>query len=273
MVVSGDATDDMSVVTYDLTDGIATLTLNRPEARNAMNAETIEALCNHLEKAAADDSVRVVVLASEGDVFCGGGDVKALAELTDEDATPVRRREYITDGVHRPIRALTDLEKPVVCRMDGDAIGAGANLALACDMIVATEEARLIQGFKNVGLAVDCGGSYLLTRKTSLSTAMELVMTGRPVSGEEAEELGLVNYAVPEARLEEKLDELVDQLRDAPTSAIGLSKRLLYEGTNASLEEALENEAEANAILGASEDHAEGIAAFREGRAPEFTGE
>lgn len=238
-----------------------------------MNAEVIEELVGAVEDAAADDDVRVVVLGAEGDLFCGGGDVKALGELLDEDATPVERREYITEGIHRPMKALVDLDKPVVCRLQGDAIGAGSNLALSCDIIVAAEDATLSEGFKNVGLAVDCGGSYLLTHSTSLSTAKELVMTGRPVDATEAEEIGLVNYAVPADELDEKVDELVDQLRDGPTAALGLSKRLLHEGATTTFEEALENEARANAILGGSEDHAEGIAAFRERRHPEFSGE
>ncbi|RQH02307.1 enoyl-CoA hydratase/isomerase family protein [Natrarchaeobius oligotrophus] len=263
----------MSDVQYTVDDGVAELVLDRPDARNAMNADVIDALTEHVEDAAADDDVRVLVLRANGDVFCGGGDVKKLGSLLDDDVTPVERRDYIVEGIHRPIQALVDVEKPVVCRLQGDAIGAGANLALACDMIVAAEDAKLIEGFKNVGLAIDCGGSYLLTRNTSLCVAKELVMTGRPVDGTEAEKLGLVNYAVPADELDEKVSELVDRLRDGPTRALGLSKRLLHEGVNASFEQALENEARANAILGASEDHAEGIAAFREKRSAEFSGE
>ncbi|WP_435362865.1 enoyl-CoA hydratase/isomerase family protein [Haloarchaeobius sp. DYHT-AS-18] len=263
----------MSDATYSVTDCVAEITLDRPDARNAMNASVIESLVEHVEAAGADDEVRVIVLRATGDLFCGGGDVKKLGALLDEDTTPVERRRYITDGIHRPIQALVDVQKPVVCRMQGDAIGAGANLVLACDMIVAAEEARLIEGFKNVGLAIDCGGSYLLPHNTSLAKAKELVMTGRPVDATEAEELGLVNYAVPADKLDEKVDELVGQLRNGPTAALGLSKQLLHEGVNATFEEALENEARANTILGGSKDHAEGIAAFREKRHPEFTGE
>ncbi|RQG87953.1 hypothetical protein EA462_13910 [Natrarchaeobius halalkaliphilus] len=263
----------MSDVQYSVDDGVAELVLDRPDARNAMNESVIDALVDYVEEAAVDDDVRVLVLRATGDVFCGGGDVKKLGTLLDDDVTPIERLDYITQGIHRPIRALVDLEKPVVCRLQGDAIGAGANLALACDMIVATEDARLIEGFKNVGLSIDCGGSYLLPQNTSLCVAKELVMTGRPVDGTEAEELGLVNYAVPESELDDTLSDLVDRLRDGPTRAHGLSKQLLHEGVNATFDEALENEARANAILGASEDHAEGIAAFREKRSAEFSGE
>lgn len=263
----------MSAVTYSVSDGVAEITLARPEARNAMNADVIEGLVEGVADAASDDEVRVVVLAAEGDLFCGGGDVKALGELLDDDATGVERREYITEGIHRPMKALMSLDKPVVCRLQGDAIGAGSNLALSCDIIVAAEDATLSEGFKNVGLAIDCGGSYLLTHSTSLAKAKELVMTGRPVDATEAEDIGLVNYAVPADELDEKVDELVGQLRDGPTAALGMSKQLLHEGVNATFEEALENEARANAILGNSDDHAEGIAAFRERRSPEFTGE
>lgn len=263
----------MSVVTYEVEDGVAEITLNRPESRNAMNASVIDLLVEYIEEAGNDDAVRVVLLRAEGDIFCGGGDVNKLGTLLDEGATPVERRQYIVEGIHRPMQALVELEKPVVCRVQGDAIGAGANLVLACDIIIAAEEASLIEGFKNVGLAIDCGGSYLLTQNTSLAKAKELVMTGRPVDASEAEELGLVNYAVPESELDEKVSELVDQLRTGPTRALGLSKRLLHEGTKATFDEALENEARANAILGGSEDHAEGIAAFREKRHPEFSGE
>jgi 2-(1,2-epoxy-1,2-dihydrophenyl)acetyl-CoA isomerase len=262
----------MLEVTYAVTDRAAEITIARPEARNAMNANVIDQLVKHVEAAAADDDVRVLQLQAEGDVFCGGGDVKKLGDLLDEDATPVARREYITEGLHRPIQALVDVQKPVVCRMQGDAIGAGANLVLACDMIVAAESANLIEGFKNVGLAVDCGGSYLLPRNMSLAKAKELVMTGRPVEATEAEDIGLINYAVPAEELDDKVTELVDQLRDGPTAALGLSKQLLHEGVDATLGEALENEARANSILGGSDDHAEGIAAFREKRHPEFSG-
>lgn len=255
-------------IKYTKEAGVATIALNRPEVYNALNDEITFELQAALKAVKKDAEVRVVVLTGEGKAFCSGQDLKAAA------ATPNRS---FSDSIHKRynpiIKAIRSLPKPVICRLNGVAAGAGCSFALACDMIVAAEEAKLIEVFVNIGLVLDSGSSYFLPRLVGSSKAFELATMGTRISGKEAVELGLVTKAVPLAELDEAVKGYTDYYAQAPTRAIGLMKKMLNKSQGASLEEMLDYEAYSQDIAGSTYDYKEGTTAFLEKRKPAFKGE
>lgn len=253
---------------YSLKDGVATVSLNRPEVYNALNDEITYELQAALKAVKKDPEVRVVVLTGEGKAFCSGQDLKAAA------ATPNRS---FSDSIHKRynpiIRALRTLPKPVICRLNGVAAGAGCSFALACDLIVAADEAKLIEVFVNIGLVLDSGSSYFLPRLVGSSKAFELATMGTRVSGQQAVELGIAAKSVPLAELDEAVKAYTDYYAKAPTRAIGLMKKMLNKSQGASLDEMLDYEAYCQDIAGSTYDYKEGTTAFLEKRSPEFKGE
>jgi 2-(1,2-epoxy-1,2-dihydrophenyl)acetyl-CoA isomerase len=254
-------------IKYEVTAGVATITLNRPDVYNALNDEITFELQDALKTVAKDDLVRVVVLTGEGKAFCSGQDLKA--------AQGGQKRSFL-QSLHKRynpiIRAMRTLPKPIICRLNGVAAGAGCSLALACDMIVASEEATLIEVFINIGLVPDSGSSYFLPRLTGMAKAFELCAMGSRVKADEALTLGLVNKVVPPARLDEAVTEYTNYFAQAPTKAIGLIKKMLAKSATSTLDEMLDYEAYCQEIAGSTDDYQEGVKAFLEKRKPVFAG-
>jgi 2-(1,2-epoxy-1,2-dihydrophenyl)acetyl-CoA isomerase len=248
-------------------NGVATVSLNRPDVYNALNDEITFELQDVFKAIAKDGSVRAVVLTGEGKAFCSGQDLKAAAGQ--------EKRSFI-DSLHKRynpiIRAMRNLPKPIVCRLNGVAAGAGCSLALAADVIVAAEEATLIEVFINIGLVPDSGSSYFLPRLVGMARAFELCTRGTRVKAKEAANMGLINKAVPADQLDAAVKEYTDYYAQAPTKAIGLIKKMLNKSTTASLDDMLEYEAYAQEIAGTSHDYKEGVTAFLEKRKPQFQG-
>lgn len=252
---------------YSVTDGVASITLNRPDVYNALNDEITYELQDALKAVAKDPLVRVVVLTGEGKAFCSGQDLKA--------ASGDQKRSFL-QSLHKRynpiISAMRNLPKPIVCRLNGVAAGAGCSLALACDVIVASEEATLIEVFINIGLVPDSGSSYFLPRTVGMNKAFELCSMGNKVKANEAVTIGLINKAVPAAELDSAVKSYTDYFAKAPTKSIGLIKKMLNKSVTSTLEEMLEYEAYCQEIAGTSNDYKEGVTAFLEKRKPEFKG-
>ncbi|WP_277552235.1 enoyl-CoA hydratase/isomerase family protein [Halobaculum limi] len=251
-------------------DGVARIVLNEPDRRNALSVamtDGIEAAIDDLE----GGDTRCVVVEGEGPAFCAGGDIDTMLERQESDAPTDDAVRHIITEIGRCVKRVYECEYPTVAKVDGPAFGAGANLAIACDVTALHEDAQIGFGFREVGLAVDSGTSYLLPRLVGENVAKELVYTGELLSAERAEELGVVNHAVPDDQFEAKFSMLVDRIASGPTVALRTSKRLLRSDF-ATLGEAIEHEAGAQAAVLESEDHAEGVDAFTGKRSPEFEG-
>ncbi|MFT2007045.1 enoyl-CoA hydratase-related protein [Pontibacter sp. 13R65] len=252
---------------YNVQDGIATITLNRPEVFNAFNDEQSYELQDALKQVTRDEQVRVVILTGAGKAFCSGQDLKAAASADQRDLSESLEKRY-----NPIIKAMRHLPKPILCKLNGVAAGAGCSLALACDLIVASSAATLIEVFVNIGLVLDSGSSFFLPRLVGSLKAFELSTLGSKVTAAEALQLGMVNKVVEPAELDTAVAELAARYAAAPTKAIGLMKKMLNKSFNSSLEQMLEYEAYCQRIAGNSEDYQEGVAAFNEKRKPVFKG-
>lgn len=252
---------------YQVLEGVATISLNRPEVYNALNDAITYELQDAFKAVAKDELVRVVILTGEGKAFCSGQDLK--------DSSQQGKRSFL-DSLHKRynpiIVAMRNLPKPIICRLNGVAAGAGCSLALACDLIVAAEEATLIEVFINIGLVPDSGSAYFLPRLVGMAKAFELCSMGNKVNAQEALGLGLVNKVVPMAELDLAVKLYTDYYAKAPTKAIGLIKKMLNKSTTSTLEQMLEYEAYSQEIAGATQDHKEGVQAFIEKRKSNFAG-
>lgn len=254
-----------AVLLDERSEGVATLTLNRPDALNALNAELRGELLAALNQARRDDSVRSVVLTGAGRGFCAGADLRGGSD----------EREYrrVLAAEYNPlIQAIRTLAKPVVASVNGVAAGAGMSLALAADIVVASAEARFVPAFNRIGLVPDSGLTRTLVRALGRHRAMEILLGEREVSAAEAHESGLVAAVVTAERLPEATRELAQRLAAGPTRAIGLTKRLVNATEDLSLADSLAAEAALQEVAGRSEDHVEGVDAFREKREPQFRG-
>jgi len=258
---------DYKFLKYAIDGGISTITLNRPDVYNALNDEITYELQDAFRAVAKDESVRVVVLTGEGKAFCSGQDLKASA---------AQENRSFLDSLHKRynpiIRAMKNLPKPVICRLNGVAAGAGCSLALACDIIVASEEATLIEVFINIGLVPDSGSSFFLPRLVGTARAFELCSRGSRIKAVDAAAMGLVNKVVPQAVLDQAVAEYANYYESAPTKAIGMLKKMLNKSATATLDEMLDYEAYCQEIAGNTEDHKEGVKAFAEKRKPAFKG-
>ena len=258
---------DFQFIKMEVAQGVATITLNRPEVYNALNDGITYELQDALKLTAKDDAVRVIVLTGAGKAFCSGQDLKAAAGQEKRSFMQSLQKRY-----NPIVNAMRSMPKPIICKLNGVAAGAGCSLALACDMIVASEEATLIEVFINIGLVPDSGSSYFLPRLTGMAKAFELCTMGSRVKAAEALQLGLVNKVVAADQLDIAVKEYTDYYAQAPTKAIGLIKRMLNKSTTSTLEEMLEYEAYCQEIAGTSSDYLEGVTAFLEKRKPIFTG-
>ncbi len=257
---------EFSTILYTLDEGVATLTLNRPEVLNAFNEQMCRDLLEAFRKAEGDAAVRAVVVTGAGRAFCSGQDLKDV-DPSRAGLSDLLRRRY-----NPLILKIRTIEKPVVASINGVAAGAGLSLALCCDLRVASDGARLIEVFARIGLVPDAGSSFFLPRLVGLARAAELAFTGDEVSAAEAERIGLVNRVVPADELESATRELARKLANGPTRAIGLIKRSFNRALESGLDEALGYEAWMQELAARTEDFAEGVAAFREKRQARFLG-
>jgi 2-(1,2-epoxy-1,2-dihydrophenyl)acetyl-CoA isomerase len=267
IVQSSFLSDMYEFIKFEKKNAVATLTLNRPEVYNALNNEITFEIQSALKEVKKDDEIRVLVFTGEGKAFCSGQDLKASA------SDPSRS---FSDSIHKRynpiIRALRELPKPVICRLNGVAAGAGCSFALACDLIVAGESSKLIEVFVNIGLVLDSGSSYFLPRLVGSSKAFELATMGNRVTAMDAEKMGLITKCVPDDQLDEAVKQYTDYYASAPTKAIGLMKKMLNKSQNSTLNEMLDYEAHCQDIAGTSYDYKEGTTAFLEKRKPQFKG-
>lgn len=252
---------------YEKKDNTVTITLNRPDVFNAFNDTQSYELQDALKAAKKDEECRVVVLTGAGKAFCSGQDLKAIAGA--------EKRSFI-ESLHKRynpiIREMRNMPKPIICKLNGVAAGAGCSLALASDFIIASENASLIEVFINVALVMDSGSSYFLPRLVGSARAFELSTMGNKVSAAQALQWGMINRCVPHDQLDSETNAIVEYYANAPTKAIGLMKKLLNRSFNSDLETMLEYEAYCQEIAGSSADNKEGVAAFNEKRKPQFKG-
>lgn len=260
----------MAEATYETirvgtSDGVSTITLNRPDTLNALNSAMRRELLAAIKAAARDEAVRAVVISGEGRGFCSGADLRGGAE---ERAF----RTVLTTEYNPLVTAIRELPKPVVAAVNGVAAGAGVSLALACDLVYAADEARFILAFVRIGLVPDSGVTRTLVRALGRHRAAQLVFTGDPLSAADAAMAGLINGVVPSTELADFVAGIAQRLAAGPTRAIGLTKRLINQSEGPALSEGLATEAALQELAGRTADHAEGVAAFAEKREPRFAG-
>lgn len=255
-------TDEAVLLSQDR-DGVRTLTLNRPRRKNAINPELWVALREALVAVGHDRDVRVLVLTGAEGAFCSGADISGV-----EESHPMYRLRRLTDVA----QLLHDLPIPTIAKVTGVAVGAGWNLALGCDLVVATPRARFSQIFARRGLSLDLGGSWLLPKLVGLQQAKRLALLAEEIDADEAHRMNLVTWVVEEAEVDSFVDELATRLVAGPPVALAQTKALLNEGSDRTLREALANEARAQATNLATADAGEAFAAFAEKRPPHFTG-
>jgi 2-(1,2-epoxy-1,2-dihydrophenyl)acetyl-CoA isomerase len=253
-------------------DGVAVLTLNRPERLNAMSRPMLDALLEALPRLADDAAVGVIVLTGAGRGFCAGGDVKAMAEGNELGGQTMEEKAQALRSRMEASRWLHELPKPTIAMMRGPAAGAGLSLAMACDMRIASDTARLGTAFARVGYSGDFGGSYYLTQLVGTAKARELYFTADLLDAPQALGLGLVNRVVPDARLEEETMALASRLARGPRVAYRYMKRNMNAAESASLKDMLDLEAWHHTRTGMTEDHREAARAFVEKREPQFKG-
>ena len=245
-------------------NGARTLTLNRPHRKNAINRDLWIALADALAAAGHDNGVRAVILTGAGDAFCSGADI-----ATPDDSHPVDKLRLLTDVA----LALHELPRPTIAKVTGVAVGAGWNLALGCDLVVATPESRFCQIFAKRGLSLDLGGSWLLPKIVGLQQAKRLTLLAETIDAEEAQALNLVTWVVSSDEIDSFVDDLADRLAAGPQVALAQSKTLLNEGADRTLRDALANEARAQVVNFGTTDAAEAYVAFAQKREPSFTGQ
>ena len=256
---------------YEVKDGIATLTLNRPDRLNALGGSLREDLHDAVTRSAADPEVRVMVITGAGKGFCSGGDVKAMGEAkAGQRERPLI--EKIAPGRDRTLLAMREAPQPIIAAVNGAAAGAGMNLALGCDIRIASTAARFTQAFVKRGLHPDWGGTYFLPRAIGTAKACEMIFTGDVIDAAEAERLGIVSRVVAPEELMPTAYELARRIAAGPPVAIRLAKRSIYANSELDLRAALQVETMAQNICFETEDATEGIRAFGEKRAPTFKG-
>lgn len=258
----------MSSILTTIQNNIATITLNRADVFNSFNREMALAMQDALDKCADEESVRAIVITGSGKAFCAGQDLK---EVTSPEINPGFRK--ILEEHYNPIiERIRNIEKPVLAAVNGVAAGAGANIALACDIVVASEGASFIQAFSKIGLVPDSAGTFFLPRLIGLQKASALMMLGDKVSAQEAFNMGMIYKFYPVALFEEEVQKLATTLAQMPTHALALTKKLLNRSMVNNLQEQLKMESDLQIEASESHDYNEGVTAFVEKRAPKFEG-
>ncbi len=262
---SAQTTEAYETIRHELADGVATITLNRPESLNALNTAMRRELLTAFKAVARDDAVRAVIITGQGRGFCSGADLRG-------GSAERQFRRVLTTEYNPLIRAIRELPKPVIAAVNGVAAGAGASLAFAADLVVAAEEARFLMAFVRIGLVPDSGATRTLVRALGRHAAAQMIFTGEPLTAKGAADAGLVAAVVPAAELAAAANELATRLASGPTRALGYAKRLINAVEDATLPESLAVEADLQEIAGRTSDHAEGLSAFTEKREPRFEG-
>lgn len=260
--------DNMKSILLEIKNGVAHITLNRPEVFNSFNRQMALLLQDTLDACEKNDAVRAIVLTGNGKAFCAGQDLK---EVTSTELNPGFKK--ILEEHYNPIiTRIRAIKKPVIGAINGVAAGAGANIALACDIVVAHEKVSFIQAFSLIGLVPDSGGTFFLPRLVGFQKALALAMLGDKVSAEEAEKMGMIYKVLPLETFEEDVNTLALKLANMPTKALGMIKELFNKSMGNDLESQLALESKLQIEAAQSEDYAEGVAAFMEKRKPEFKG-
>jgi len=259
----------MDPLLVSLDAGVLRLTLNRPDTLNAFTAAMHAGLAAAMARAETEAAVRCVLITGAGRGFCAGQD---LSER-DMNAADIDMGAGLDTRYNPLVRRMRALRKPIVCAVNGVAAGAGANFALACDIVLAARSASFIQAFVKIGLVPDCGGSYFLPRLAGTQRAMALAMTGDRLSAEDAERWGLIWKCVDDAKLKEESEKLAVQLASGPTRSLGFIKQAMYDSANNDLAAQLDLERDLQREVGKGKDYREGVKAFLEKRKPNFTGQ
>ncbi|MEP1214163.1 MAG: enoyl-CoA hydratase-related protein [Marinobacter sp.] len=264
----------MSHLLYEKKSGVAYLTMNRPEVRNALSLEMREKLLTTLQILESDSAVRCVVLRGKGEHFMAGGDVKSFMEFT--RLTPAERRLTFINRIHTNLNGIMytmrRLNKPIIASVSGAAAGAGISLALNCDLVIASDDAFFTLAYSRIASSPDGGATYYLPRLVGTKKAMEIALLGDRFTAAEARDMGMINRVVPAADLEEQTQKLAERLAKGPSKAYGNIKQLILQSSENSLEQQLQSEAETFGATVMAEDWVEGVSAFNEKRKPQFTG-
>lgn len=256
----------MSEILFEIRKQVAYISLNSPKTYNSLTFPMGDAFIDSLEKC-EEETIRAVVISGTGKAFCAGQDLKEIAENKDLGFGPFVEKKF-----NPIIRAIRSLEKPVIACVNGVAAGAGANIALACDIVLAKYSASFIQAFSKIGLVPDSGGSYILPRLIGYQRAMGQIMLGDKITAQQAQEMGMIYKAIPDEDFDDQCEKIINTLANMPTKALAYTKKLLQESMNNSLEEQLDLEKKYQVISGNTEDCQEGMTAFFEKRKPNFTG-
>ncbi len=262
---------EFETVLYQLDKGVATVTMNRPDALNALSLQLTLDLASAIRKASADGA-RVVILTGNGRAFCSGGDLREMKNMWEREGRIEAFLESPLAALHDVIVLIRETPIPVIAAVNGICAGAGSNFALACDIVVAASDASFRQAFVRIGLSPDCGGTFFLPRAVGAKVAAELFMTGDAVSAQRAVEIGMINHVVEADQLLVEANQLAVKLAAGPTGAIGRIKRMLNASSSNDLTSQLELEHTCQIESGKADDFKEGVAAFFEKRPPNFTG-
>ncbi len=269
-------------IIYEKKNSVAKITLNRPDSYNAFSVDMLDGWHRSLLEARRDDSIRVIVITGAGKAFCSGGDIKSMKAgrgflhgygKEGRELSPLDFKKSLQQIVHRIPLALASLDKPVIAAVNGPAMGAGLDMALMCDMRIASDKAVFAESYINVGLVPGDGGAFFLPRLVGVAKAIELLLTGESIDAEEALRIGLVNKVVPAGKLEKESMELAGKIAGKSPQAASLIKKLVYQGLSSDMQSALEAVSSHMAVVSSSSDHREALEAFFAKRDANFKNE
>lgn len=258
------------VVLFEQKGNVGIITLNRPKMRNAFNMEMINSWYKILQEIKDNPEIRAIIVTGAGEAFCSGGDLNEIEEVVSRSS--IERKNFLWKGVHNVARALLEIDKPVIAAINGPAFGAGLDMALLCDIRLASESAKLCESYVSVGLVPGNGGTYLLPKIVGMAKAMELFFTGDVIDAQEAKRIGLVNEVYPDDQLMNAAMKMAEKIAAGPPIQMAMIKRQLLQSMNGTLTEHLDFASSNMAVAMDTEDRKEAFQAFREKRKPNFKG-